>query len=911
VTRDVFTAGNRAGERRGSPALASHDTHAAGDRRFHDIAQSLSDYYFTVIVKNGLPVETLHGDGCLALTGYSPEAFRSNPNLWIEIVPLQDRPLVEAQIRKIYRECAAEPLTHRIVRQDGTLRWVTNTPVLHLDGNGRLASYDGIIRDVTEEVLAGEALRESEARYRALVELSPDGIGVIINQSVAFINTAGARMLGAGGPETIVGKRVMDFVHPDSRDQVSARIRMLLDGQQENALREEVFVRLDGSVFHAEVATTATVFEHQRAIQVFFRDVTARKQAEKSLRLQSAALESAANAILVADRNGAIMWVNSAFTRLTGYTAAEVVGQNPRLLKSGKHPREFYENLWSTILSGREWHAEIINRRKDGSLYTEESSVTPVRDEMGDIRHFVAVKQDITARKREAKEAKRLAAIVESSDDAIIGMTGNGTIFSWNQGAEKIYQYGEKEMLGRNIRILNGDQPSTLFESLQDMVQRGDRSGYTEMSRLRKDGRVVYVSISVSPVKDEAGRIVATSEISRNITSRKSTEMALRASEATNQALLNAIPDTIVRLDGEGRVLDVRAPRGLLFASDPTGVLEREQGAQSLARDLMPLGDMPELRTRVLRILKSREPETIEYRLANGAEMREYEARMTPCGEKEVLALIRDITDLKNTERALTEQQTQLRAMAHALNVAEEEERHRLAAELHDQIGQLLATCRLKVDRLQKTSRMQALRNNLENVREMLDQAIRETRTLTFELSSPDLHELGLAAAIDHLCQRMSRQYDVDFTCEYNRQPFRVDREIRIMLYRAAKELLFNITKHANARHAIVKLTRQDDAIRMVVEDDGTGFADADSRTVMTANGGFGLFHIRERLRHLGGSLAVVRRDGGGTRIVLSCPAEVKTRRQEGPGDPWIVPAGPAAVRMAGEQAERPKEAEA
>jgi PAS domain S-box-containing protein len=131
-----------------------------------------------------------------------------------------------------------------------------------------------------------------------------------------------------------------------------------------------------------------------------------RKRAEQQTRLQTAALESAANGIVIASLEGRIIWVNPAFTRLTGYPASEVIGKNQRILKSGVHDAVFYQKFWNTILSGEVWQGEIVNRRKDGTLYTEETTITPVRDAQGTISHFIAIKQDITARKR-AEESLR------------------------------------------------------------------------------------------------------------------------------------------------------------------------------------------------------------------------------------------------------------------------------------------------------------------------------------------------------------------------------------------------------------------------------------------------------------------------------------------------------------------------
>jgi PAS domain S-box-containing protein len=130
-------------------------------------------------------------------------------------------------------------------------------------------------------------------------------------------------------------------------------------------------------------------------------------------RLQATALDAAANAIVITDRDGIVKWANSAYGRLTGFTPAEALGKNPRILKSGKHSQTFYKELWDTILGGRIWHGELINKRKDGTLYTEEQTITPVRDEHGEISHFISIKQDVTQRKRTEEELKALTEGLE------------------------------------------------------------------------------------------------------------------------------------------------------------------------------------------------------------------------------------------------------------------------------------------------------------------------------------------------------------------------------------------------------------------------------------------------------------------------------------------------------------------
>jgi PAS domain S-box-containing protein len=201
-----------------------------------------------------------------------------------------------------------------------------------------------------------------------------------------------------------------------------------------------------------------------------------RQQAEDRLRVVNTALQSAANAIAITDRNGVITWVNPAFSRLTGYSLAELLGQTPNVLKSGAHDSEFYRRLWQTVLAGQVWRAEMVNRRKDGELYTEENTITPVRGEGGEITHFIAVKQDITERKRaEARLAafsalgERLTSARTSQEAAVIIAEVADRLLGWDLYICKLYSAAEdrvRHVLGMDL--INGRR--TLCHPDQDAV---------------------------------------------------------------------------------------------------------------------------------------------------------------------------------------------------------------------------------------------------------------------------------------------------------------------------------------------------------------------------------------------------------------------------------------------------------
>ncbi len=201
------------------------------------------------------------------------------------------------------------------------------------------------------------------------------------------------------------------------------------------------------------------------------------RRAEAQLRLQSAALNAAANAIVITDQEGSIQWVNPAFCDLTGYTTAEVLGKNPRdLVKSGQHPPKFYKKLWETILAGQVWRGEIINRRKDGSLYFEEETITPLRNGQGQISHFIAIKQDITGRKQlEMENVKLTAQFHEAQKMESMGQLAGGIAHDFNNLLVPIIGYA-------SLGMKNLAPDSELYDDLTRIKTAGKKAA--ELIRL-------------------------------------------------------------------------------------------------------------------------------------------------------------------------------------------------------------------------------------------------------------------------------------------------------------------------------------------------------------------------------------------------------------------------------------------
>lgn len=333
-----------------------------------------------------------------------------------------------------YRECdrrileqdsAEADIVESITGADGQTRWISTSKAPLHDNNGKAVGVIGTYLDITAKIQA----QEQADFFKALIESANDPIYALDPHDgwkLAYVNDAACRHYGYSR-EKLLTMRVPDWDPDFSLERLTTAFEELKE--KEYGLFESRHLLADGRIIPVEIS--ATYFEHNG--KGYFggicHDISERKETELRLRLQSAAIESAGNAIVIADRKGDIQFTNPAFSHLTGYRREEVLGKNPRFLKSGKQSRSFYEELWQTILAGRIWKGELVNRRKDGSHYDEEMTIAPLRDASGEVSHFVAIKQDIS-------QHKQTAAQLSQARDAALDSTRLKSEFLANMSHE-------------------------------------------------------------------------------------------------------------------------------------------------------------------------------------------------------------------------------------------------------------------------------------------------------------------------------------------------------------------------------------------------------------------------------------------------------------------------------------------
>jgi PAS domain S-box-containing protein len=367
-------------------------------------------------------------------------------------------------------------------------------------------------------------------------------------------------------------------------------------------------------------------------------------------------------------------------------------------------------------------------------------------------------------RQRADKAISLLAAIVDSSEDAIISKNLEGIITSWNKGAEKLFGYSTEEAIGQHISLViplkRRDEEITII----DRIRRGERIEHFDTVRVRKDGTEFDISLTISPIKDATGKVVGASKIARDITQRKDTERALHESEERFRALADA--------------LDIQ----------------------------------------------------VQFRTQ----------------------------ELQRRNAEILQQTLQLRDLSQHLLQAQDEERRHIARELHDSAGQSLAALGITLSRLTKEAQSNpAVVRYVEDAQQLVEHLTQEIRTTSYLLHPPLLDESGLSAALNWYVEGLSQRSGLEIHLRISEDIERLPRDMEIVLFRLVQECLTNIHRHSGSKTAIIRITREGEYVALEVQDKGKGIPQEKLAEIQLHGGGVGIRGMRERLRQFNGELTI------------------------------------------------------
>jgi len=585
--------------------------------------------------------------------------------------------------------------------------------------------------------------------------------------------------------------------------------------------------------------------------------------------------------IAVEDLEGQPLFVNPAFCTMLGFSEEEL---------RSKHcvdfsPREDAERDWALfqqLRAGSIDHYQLEKRyfRRDGSLVWGSLSISLLKSHPSPL--VLAMVEDITAKKNAEEARFRHAAVVESSEDAIISRNLDGVIVSWNAGAQRIFGYTEPEAVGQPIAMLI---PPELRDEENQILERLRAEGHIEhyeTMRVTNEGRKVNVSLTISPMRDWSGKIVGFWTIAQNITERKRAEQLLHE---TNQALVRQkgalqareellgifvknVPAGVAMLDRDLRYLQVSDRFCADYSVDRSQLLGRSH------YELFP--DIPdrwkEIHRRALAGETLRADED-RWDRKGGTVWARWEVRPWRSADGltgGILIFAEDITRRKQMEAALS-------SMSRKLIESQEQERSRIGRELHDDINQRLAMLAIGLEQLQ--NHPLKVRSRLKELRVETMAISSAVQALSHELHSSKLEYLGVVSGMASWCREFSQRQKmrIDFTSDVSGPlPF----EIGLALLRVLQEALHNAVKHSGVDRIEVHVAEQSNEVHLLVRDSGSGF----DMEAAKRGSGLGLLSMQERVRLVNGAISFESRPMGGTTIRVCVPfkSEQAARRAAG-----------------------------
>jgi len=599
---------------------------------------------------------------------------------------------------------------------------------------------------------------------------------------------------------------------------------------------------------------------------------TALRESEKYYRTL---IDTSPDIIVVMDLDAKLITVNQQFLKVGGYSYEDVIGKSTYDFVSGldrvfleKRTVQFIKNM---KMSGSEYEF----KNKEGQATPLEVSASVLLDDAGQPMGIIAIGRDITQRKQ-AEEALRQSeekfrSITEQTGDLIAITDAEGVITYASSSSRALFHIAPEEMCGRRFMdFLDASSIPKALAAFRSDMERDGRSVGLELMMKRGDGTLFAGELNGSSFHygSQYGSLV----VIRDISERKRAGDQLRLSEETFRSTFHAIPDPayIWKRQADGRITLANANHAAdrithdkikeYFGIEAETLFAAQPGLVAAIRSCMDSG-------------AGLNAETL-YHYQSTGEKKWLVVDYVKTATDSVMVITKDVTERKEAEAKLLAYQEQLRALTSEMFLIEERERRRIASELHDQIGQNLALCKLKVAAMEKDMSRSQLKSQLSTVHRLLECSIQDARSLIFDLSPPVLYELGFQAALEWLAERIAEQYRlrVEFENRAGDEILGTDRQV--ILFQVVRELLVNAGKHSQASQAKVILSMEKQSLQIQVNDDGVGFDASQIYDAKGHKGGYGFFSMRERLNYLGGQLEVRSKPGQGSQVVLTVPLQ-------------------------------------
>ena len=513
---------------------------------------------------------------------------------WRPVIPESEYKIIKSSLASIDKNHPVSTQEFRIITPKGEHRWQRWKFRGVFDSKGTLRKYHGAGLDITELKQLKEKLKKTQEDMENLVKVERAEVQDLnqqlydeiahrekaefqlqftqfamdnasymilwINREGRFVymNTKAREVLGLSTRQ-LVSKNIFDILSSDAR--FSWNETWEITWRDHQLTIETTFTTKDGQGIPVEIVLNSLEFKEKQYCCCFALDITEKKRISNELKIANlynrSLIEASLDPLVTINPDGKISDVNAATVRVTGYSREKLIGTDfSKYFTEPEKARAGYEKVFR---DGLVTDYELGIRHKNGHVTPVMYNATIYRDESGTVAGVFAAARDVTKRKKAEEEQLRLAAIVEHSDDAIIGKSLDGVILSWNAGAERIYGYSATEVIGQHISMFVPSHQVDDMEYILGKIRNGEPVLHYETVRRNKEGRDLQVSLTVSPIKDVKGNLIGVSTIARDVTERKKAEETIRRANAYNRSLIEASLDPLVTINPDGKISDVNA----------------------------------------------------------------------------------------------------------------------------------------------------------------------------------------------------------------------------------------------------------------------------------------------------------------------------------------------------------------
>ena len=791
--------------------------------------------------------------------------------LWVD--PAERLPF----IKRLLADGAVRNLEIRYRRKDGVEMVGLGSAELIEIGNEPCAI--SVIADINDRKRAEQALKESESRFRLLADTAPVLIWMSgTDKLCTYFNKPWLDFTGRS-LEDELGNRWTEGVHPDDFQRCLDTYTRAFDRREE--FRMEYRLRRHDREYRWIFDTGVPRYAPDRSFAGYIGscvDVTERKLADEVRFSLAAIVESSDDAILRVDTNGIVVNWNKAAERLFGYSARETIGKNISFLWLSDRPSDSSEILKKVLQGQVVRNYETVRQRKDGTQIAVSLTLSPIFDAEGRIVGTSGICRDITERKlaeRAIRQSEtRYRQIVETTHEGVWLLDSTLHTAYVNRQMAEMLGYAPGDMLG--LSVFDFYFPEDVDYKRQILTRR--RQGMHEQleERLRRrDGSELLVRMSATPVFKDNGEFDGAFAMMSDITERKLAEEALRVSE--ERLRMGQWAAHIGTFDLNLRTgVDVWTPETeALYGLPPGGFA----GTLMAFEDLIHPDDRKRVADLTQELIRTGQAVEAEWRVVwPDGSIHWIAGRghvlMDASGEpSRMLGVNMDITERKQAEEALS-------GMTRKLIEAQEQERARIARELHDDINQRLAVLAIELGGLIRDGRNDLppqVRSRVQELQRMTSDISSDLHTLSHELHSSTLEYLGLAKGMRNWCEEygLRQKLNIDFKCQDIPD---LPQDISLCLFRVLQEAVHNAAKYSGVKQIEVRLTDTSGEIQLIVRDSGRGF------DVEAVTRGLGLTSMQERVRLVGGSIVIDSKPQTGTTVHVRVPFRAERKAQTAAG---------------------------